>query len=212
MRNSWGRRLSSGPAAMTSDKAASTQRRGRTLCGRPLASDVSKWAYHDGCPLAAAVRVDPSDPPARLAGKSHSTDDSAQNPDQANRGAPAPNGPLAAADDAMPGATPAASPAESVSVGHTSSAMSGYKMTAPGAPVSGDAAPVSSRPNPSPNHQTPKAQIAMATMAGFTVRRNSIPTPMASWMAPKKKFHTPASGRTKCARLVIDHANGAGWP
>ena len=109
----------------------------------------------------------------------------------------------------MPGATSAVA---LVSVGHTSSPINGYRRTAPGAPVSGDAAPVSSMPKPSPNHQTPKAQIAMATMAGFTVRRNSIPTPMPSWSAPKKKFHTPASGRMKCASWVIDHATGAGWP
>ncbi len=31
-------------------------------------------------------------------------------------------------------------------------------------------------------------------------------------MAPKKKFQTPTSGRTKWASWVIDHATGAGWP
>ena len=71
---------------------------------------------------------------------------------------------------------------------------------------------MSNMPNPSPNHQTPRAQTAMATMAGFTVRRKNMPSPMHSWSAPKKKFHTPASGRMKCARFVMDQATGAGWP
>jgi hypothetical protein len=96
--------------------------------------------------------------------------------------------------------------------GHTSSPISGYSTTAPGAPSNGDAEPVSSMPKPSPKNHTPKAQSVIATIAGFTVRWKSMPTPMQSWIAPKKKFHTPASGRMACARCVMDQATGAGWP
>ena len=52
----------------------------------------------------------------------------------------------------------------------------------------------------------------MATMAGRTVRRNSIPTPISSWIMANRKFQTPTSGLRKWPIWVIDHATGAGWP
>ncbi len=175
-RNGRTRRLSHGPTATANDTMASTHGRAEPLCGSAFASEVSTCAYHDGCPLDAVTSVELIDPPARLAGKSQSTAESAQKADQATRGAPAPSGPVAAAEDGIPGSTSRAG----ASLGQTSSPINGYRMTAPGAPVNGDAVPVSSMPKPSPNHQTPKAHTAMATMAGFTVRRNSMPTPMHS--------------------------------
>ena len=104
-RNGKGRRLSSGPAAMTSEATASTQGSSEPLCGSAPATEVSKWAYHDGWPLDAETRVELIDPPARLAGSSHRTADSVQNADQAISGAVLPSGPDAAADEGTPGAT-----------------------------------------------------------------------------------------------------------
>ena len=197
---------------MANEAIASSQGSTEPLCGSVEASDVSKCAYHDGWPLDAETRVELIDPPARLAGRSHSTAESVQKPDQAMSGAMLPNGPEAAAEEGIPAATSSAPASVGTSFGQTSSPIKGYRRTAPGAPVSGDAAPVSSMPKPSPNHHTPKAQTVMTTMAGFTVLRKNMPTPMHSWSAPKRKFQTPASGRTKWASCVIDHDTGAGWP
>ena len=50
----------------------------------------------------------------------------------------------------------------------------------------------------------------MTTMAGLTVLRKNMPTPMHSWSAPIRKFEMPACGLTKWAIWVIDHDTGAG--
>ena len=92
---------------MIREATASNQGTAEPLCGSALATDVSKWAYHDGWPLDMETRVEPMESPARLAGSSHNTADSVQKADQAIMGAMLPNGPDAAADDGIPGATSA---------------------------------------------------------------------------------------------------------
>ena len=61
-------------------------------------------------------------------------------------------------------------------------------ITAPGAPFSGLAAPLSTPPSPSPNHQTPSAHAIEAASASRTVGRQAIPRPISSWMVAKIVF------------------------
>jgi hypothetical protein len=116
-----GRRLTHGPAAIVNDSAARSHGSGELPWGRALATEFSKWAYHEGWPLAALETVEAIAPLPRLAGNSHKTEDSSQNPDQTKSGAPLPSGPAAAADDAIPGCTSSLEE----SVGQTSSPMAG---------------------------------------------------------------------------------------
>ena len=109
---------------MTREATASNQGTAEPLCGSALATEVSKWAYHDGWPLDMETRVELMEPPARFAGSSHNTADSVQKADQAIMGAMLPNGPDAAADEGIPGATSALVSA-SGSRGQTSSPING---------------------------------------------------------------------------------------
>ena len=115
------RRLSQGPTAIANESMASTHGSTEPPWGSALASEVSTWTYHDGWPLDAETSVELIDPPARLAGKSHSTAESAQKPDQAMSGALLPSGPDAAAEDGIPGSTSRAG----TSVGQTSTPING---------------------------------------------------------------------------------------
>ena len=58
-------------------------------------------------------------------------------------------------------------------------------ITAPGAPLSGLAAPLSTPPSPSPNHHTPSDQAIEAASATRTVGRNAMPRPISSWIVAK---------------------------
>ena len=82
---------------------ASNQGTAEPLCGSALATEVSKWAYHDGWPLDAEASAELIDPPTRLSGRSHNAAGRVQNADQAISGATLPSGPDAAADEGMPG-------------------------------------------------------------------------------------------------------------
>src|ERR1700677_618748 len=53
-------------------------------------------------------------------------------------------------------------------------------MTAPGAPLTGLAVPLSTPPRPSPIHHTPNDQPMEATRAAFRVGRQAIPRPNAT--------------------------------
>ena len=74
-------------------------------------------------------------------------------------------------------------------------------ITAPGAPLSGLAAPLSTPPRPSPNHQTPSAQAMEAASASRAVGRNAMPSPSSSWIVAKTVFS---------ARMMRDQAGVPG--
>jgi hypothetical protein len=61
-------------------------------------------------------------------------------------------------------------------------------ITAPGAPLTGLASPVSTIPSPSPNHHTPSAQAIEAASATRTAGRHAIPMPSSTWMVAKIAF------------------------
>ena len=61
-------------------------------------------------------------------------------------------------------------------------------ITAPGAPLTGLAAPVSTIPSPSPNHHTPSDQATEAASATRTVGRQAIPMPSSSWIVANIVF------------------------
>ena len=69
-------------------------------------------------------------------------------------------------------------------LGHTIAPMIAYSSTAPGAPVSGLAIFMNSIPNASPNHHTTNAHANETASAGLTVRRDRIPTPIATCTRP----------------------------
>src|SRR5579875_2448903 len=74
-------------------------------------------------------------------------------------------------------------------------------MTAPGAPVTGVALPVSTPPRPSPSHHTDSDHTTLPASAALTVGRHSRPTAMASWMVAKAAFHggtSPAIRWPRC--------------
>ena len=60
--------------------------------------------------------------------------------------------------------------------------------------------------------QTPSTQKNDTTSAGRTVRRNSRPTPMKSWISAKKVFHTAMSGETKFPMCVMKSPRTNGCP
>ncbi|MGO8884333.1 MAG: hypothetical protein ACLPUO_14930 [Streptosporangiaceae bacterium] len=66
--------------------------------------------------------------------------------------------------------------------------------TAPGAPVSGEAAPVSI-PMPSPSHQTSSAQGTETARAARAVRGISMPIPRASCRTAKARWRAPDGRR-----------------
>ena len=66
-------------------------------------------------------------------------------------------------------------------------------------------------PRPSPKNQTPRTQKNETARAGRTVRRNSSPRPIATWMRAKKVFQTATWGPTKLPTLVMIHRTMSGW-
>ena len=65
-------------------------------------------------------------------------------------------------------------------------------ITAPGAPLTGLARPVSTIPSPSPNHHTPSDQAIEAASAVRTVGRQAIPIPSSTWTVAKIAFSSTA--------------------
>ena len=61
-------------------------------------------------------------------------------------------------------------------------------ITAPGAPLTGLAVPVSTKPSPSPSHQTASAQATEAASAILVAGRQAIPSASTSWMDAKLAF------------------------
>ena len=61
-------------------------------------------------------------------------------------------------------------------------------ITAPGAPFTGSAAPLSTPPRPSPNHHTPSDHTTEAARATRTVGRHAMPSPSRIWMVAKIAF------------------------
>ena len=85
-------------------------------------------------------------------------------------------------------------------------------ITAPGAPFSGLAAPVSTPPSPSPNHHTPSAHRTEAASATRTVGRNAMPSPSSSWTVAKIALSSTMWWSTRVAFQVIGLAMTAGLP
>ena len=73
--------------------------------------------------------------------------------------------------------------------------MIAYRITAPGAPISGEGSVFEvSPPKPSPNHHTTSAQPKETSSAGLTVFRLRIsPSPIAHWISPASVFHSVRS-------------------
>src|SRR5215469_2348985 len=84
-------------------------------------------------------------------------------------------------------------------------------MTAPGRPASGLAL-VKMPPRPSPNHHTDAAQTIEAARADLTVRGNTRPTAMDSWMRAKAVLAATMWSAIRWADQVMGVAMGAGLP
>ena len=65
---------------------------------------------------------------------------------------------------------------------------------------------------PSPMTQTPSTQTNDTASAGRTVRRNSRPTPMKSWISAKNVFHTAMSGDDEVPDVGDEVAEDEGLP
>src|SRR5438874_11859721 len=85
-------------------------------------------------------------------------------------------------------------------------------MTAPGAPVSGLAVPVSTPPSPSATHHTASDQTTDTARAALTVGRHSRPTAMTSWVRADAVFHTGRSRAIRWSAHRAGLANTAGLP
>ena len=85
-------------------------------------------------------------------------------------------------------------------------------ITAPGAPLSGLAAPLSTPPSPSPNHHTPSDQRTEAASATRTVGRNAMPSPSSSWIVAKMALSSTMWWSTRFAFQVMGFAMTAGLP
>ncbi len=60
--------------------------------------------------------------------------------------------------------------------------------------------------------QTPSAHTNDTARAGRTVRRNSNPMPMNSWISAKNVFQTAMSGDRKWPTCVMRSPMTKGWP
>ena len=65
-------------------------------------------------------------------------------------------------------------------------------ITAPGAPLTGLALPVSTIPSPSANHHTPTAHAIEPASASRSVGRQAIPIPSSSWTVANIAFSSTA--------------------
>ena len=85
-------------------------------------------------------------------------------------------------------------------------------ITAPGAPLSGLAFPVSTDPSPSPSHHTASDQAIEAPSAILTVGRQAIPMASSSCTAAKAEFIATACCAMSRADQMIGSATSAGLP
>ena len=85
-------------------------------------------------------------------------------------------------------------------------------MTAPGAPVTGLAVPLSTPPRPSPNHQTAADQATEPASATLTAGRQAMPRPRASWMVAKAAFVVTGLRSMMPAAQRTESATSAGLP
>src|ERR1700733_13207398 len=85
-------------------------------------------------------------------------------------------------------------------------------ITAPGAPLSGLAPPLSTPPSPSPNHHTPSDQRTEAARGARTVGRNAMPSPSSSWIVAKTALNSTRWWSIRVASQVIGFAMTAGLP
>src|SRR5450759_971798 len=84
--------------------------------------------------------------------------------------------------------------------------------TAPGAPLTGLAFPVSTDPSPSPSHQTPSDQAIEAPRAILTVGRQAIPRASSHCTVAKLVFSAAPWCSTSLAAQVMGLAITAGLP
>ena len=85
-------------------------------------------------------------------------------------------------------------------------------ITAPGAPVTGLAAGVSTPPRPSPSHQTASDQTIEAASATRTVRRPAMPSPSSNCTAANTALVAIPCCAIKRALHEIGCATSAGLP
>src|ERR1700724_147061 len=85
-------------------------------------------------------------------------------------------------------------------------------MTAPGAPVTGLAVPVSTPPSPSATHHTPSDQAIDTARAGLTVGRHSRATAMASWVRANAVFQAAGLCVIRRSAHRAGRATTAGLP
>src|ERR1022692_1354848 len=85
-------------------------------------------------------------------------------------------------------------------------------ITAPGAPLSGFAFPVSTAPSPSPSHHTPSDQATEAPSAILTVGRQAIPMASSSCTVANAEFIATACCSMRRADQMIGSATTAGLP
>ena len=85
-------------------------------------------------------------------------------------------------------------------------------ITAPGAPVTGSAAWVSTPPRPSPSHQTPSDQAIDAPSATRTVRRQAMPSPSSNCTDANRALLTIPCCATRPAFQEIGWATRVGLP
>src|SRR6266702_4093019 len=85
-------------------------------------------------------------------------------------------------------------------------------MTAPGAPVTGLAVPVSTPPSPSLSHHTPSDQATDTARAALTAGRHSRPTAMASWVRADAVFQAGRSCAIRWSAHRAGLAKTAGLP
>src|ERR1017187_7959612 len=85
-------------------------------------------------------------------------------------------------------------------------------MPAPGAPLSGLAAPLSTPPSPSPNHHAATDQRIDPASAILTVGRHARPSPRATWTVANVTFVSAGSRAIMLAAQLIGSAITAGLP
>src|SRR5580693_2534587 len=84
--------------------------------------------------------------------------------------------------------------------------------TAPGPPITGFAVPLSTPPNPSPNHQTPSAQGIEAASATLTAGRHAMPAPINSCTLAKAALVQVGWFAIRRADQVMGSATNHGLP
>ena len=149
------------PAAIMASATASTTEAASPCWSSAAAAWFSSPVTQPGSPPVMATIMSCSACGARFAGVSAKYARLPHNTSHSSRAAAAPTA-RAATNGAVTPARPA---------GHSSTASSAYKITAPGPPVTGFALPLSTPPRPSPNHHTPSDHAIEAASATRTVGR-----------------------------------------